>query len=608
MKMRFDVNPTTLAVRTSGRVAIYDPAAEWEFTGIDLDGKTLRCFACLPNVSGDDATTLTTPVTATGTSSGATFDVSTSTTPIENAMRAGVALDALVVLYDTGNTAWQVTSRVRIEHAPKPAGVAVEDIDCDYVTETDMNTAIAAAIDAHEAAHPPPTSRDTRNEAAGVAASTMTAHTDAHPIPTNRDARNEAAGTAAGLIESHDHSGTSNGPKLAQANTHESADTDTAPTSLHHTLGAGANQAMPGNATPTPASHAATHTNGTDDIQSATNAQKGMATAEQITVLESALQPGDNGDKSLMFSRSATAGTPGDMLTWGGGYAWEIGTEEVPHVLVATGEKNGKPRYIGELDDDLEVYWTGAKWALHHEGGGSHYYESSDDTVTPDLATWVALDPESNDPVPTIIMAASAKSATLSPSGLIAPEVETTAGDTLSTALQPGDVVNNLTTTDDDAPLSATQGKALQDGKIPYGGATAAIDLTGAASVSGPAATADAHLLRRQDGDARYGLKTPTVTPKTDAYTLALADAGTIITVTHEDAKVISVPLNATVEFPTGTVVNIVRGGAGAVEVTAVDGVTLNGENEGSVSIADQYQGVTLLKIDTNTWIASGAY
>jgi hypothetical protein len=41
----------------------------------------------------------------------------------------------------------------------------------------------------------------------------------------------------------HDHSGN----KLAQANTHESADTDAAPTSLHHTLGTGANQACAGN-------------------------------------------------------------------------------------------------------------------------------------------------------------------------------------------------------------------------------------------------------------------------------------------------------------------------------------------------------------------------
>lgn len=49
----------------------------------------------------------------------------------------------------------------------------------------------------------------------------------------------------------HDHSGdatnTSKGVKLAQANTHQDADTDAATTSLHHTLGTGATQAAAGN-------------------------------------------------------------------------------------------------------------------------------------------------------------------------------------------------------------------------------------------------------------------------------------------------------------------------------------------------------------------------
>lgn len=46
----------------------------------------------------------------------------------------------------------------------------------------------------------------------------------------------------------HSHSGTGiNGPKLSQSNTHQGADTDTGPTSIHHTLGAGANQAAAGN-------------------------------------------------------------------------------------------------------------------------------------------------------------------------------------------------------------------------------------------------------------------------------------------------------------------------------------------------------------------------
>lgn len=46
----------------------------------------------------------------------------------------------------------------------------------------------------------------------------------------------------------HDHDGSPT-QKLAQANTHESADTDSGTTALHHTLGTGANQAAAGNHT-----------------------------------------------------------------------------------------------------------------------------------------------------------------------------------------------------------------------------------------------------------------------------------------------------------------------------------------------------------------------
>lgn len=45
----------------------------------------------------------------------------------------------------------------------------------------------------------------------------------------------------------HDHLDADDGGLLTQAATHQAADTDTAPTALHHTLGASANQAAPGN-------------------------------------------------------------------------------------------------------------------------------------------------------------------------------------------------------------------------------------------------------------------------------------------------------------------------------------------------------------------------
>lgn len=52
----------------------------------------------------------------------------------------------------------------------------------------------------------------------------------------------------------HPHDGTTrNGPKLAQANTHQSADTDTGATAIHHTIGTSANQGAAGNHTHTAA-------------------------------------------------------------------------------------------------------------------------------------------------------------------------------------------------------------------------------------------------------------------------------------------------------------------------------------------------------------------
>lgn len=45
----------------------------------------------------------------------------------------------------------------------------------------------------------------------------------------------------------HNHADAAGGGKLAQANTHESPDTDAGSSSLHHTLGTGANQAAAGN-------------------------------------------------------------------------------------------------------------------------------------------------------------------------------------------------------------------------------------------------------------------------------------------------------------------------------------------------------------------------
>jgi hypothetical protein len=91
------------------------------------------------------------------------------------------------------------------------------------------------------------------------------------------------------------------------------------------------------------------------------------------------------------------------------------------------------------------------------------------------------------------------------------------------------------------------------------------------------------------------------------SYTLVLGDAGKIVTMTNASANTLTIPTNASVAYATGTVLNVIMGGAGTTSITGDTGVTVNGISAGSGDISAQYQGVALIKTATDTWIASGA-
>ena len=90
------------------------------------------------------------------------------------------------------------------------------------------------------------------------------------------------------------------------------------------------------------------------------------------------------------------------------------------------------------------------------------------------------------------------------------------------------------------------------------------------------------------------------------SYTLVLADASKIVTMENAAANLLTIPPNASVAFPTDTVINVVRKGAGVTTVEGGTGVTVNGVSTGGAAINNQYQGIALLKVATNTWIMSG--
>jgi hypothetical protein len=88
-------------------------------------------------------------------------------------------------------------------------------------------------------------------------------------------------------------------------------------------------------------------------------------------------------------------------------------------------------------------------------------------------------------------------------------------------------------------------------------------------------------------------------------YTLALTDAGDVITLTNGSAITVTVPTNASVAFPIGTQVTLAQMGAGQVTVAGAAGVTVYSADS-FLKLRTQYSSGTLIKTATNTWLLIG--
>lgn len=109
---------------------------------------------------------------------------------------------------------------------------------------------------------------------------------------------------------------------------------------------------------------------------------------------------------------------------------------------------------------------------------------------------------------------------------------------------------------------------------------------------------------------ANVGLSATANTQAGTSYTFALSDGSAaggnpIVHFTSASAITATVPANATVAFPVGTIIQVVQDGAGKVTFAPAATVTINSYG-GNLSIAGQYVGVTLEKTATNTWTLYG--
>jgi hypothetical protein len=84
---------------------------------------------------------------------------------------------------------------------------------------------------------------------------------------------------------------------------------------------------------------------------------------------------------------------------------------------------------------------------------------------------------------------------------------------------------------------------------------------------------------------------------------LVLTDNGRLVTLSNASAITVTVPLNSSVAFATGAIINLQQIGAGQVTVAGASGVTLNGTG---TALRAQWSAASLVKTATDTWTLIG--
>ena len=89
-----------------------------------------------------------------------------------------------------------------------------------------------------------------------------------------------------------------------------------------------------------------------------------------------------------------------------------------------------------------------------------------------------------------------------------------------------------------------------------------------------------------------------------DSYTLALADAHKLVTLSKATALTVTVPADSTA-FVIGDQVNLLQTGVGQVTVAGAGGVTVSSQGA-KLKLNGQYSIATLIKVAANSWVLVG--
>ena len=102
-----------------------------------------------------------------------------------------------------------------------------------------------------------------------------------------------------------------------------------------------------------------------------------------------------------------------------------------------------------------------------------------------------------------------------------------------------------------------------------------------------------------------------TLNAQTASYTLVLADADQkLVTLSVASANTVSIPTNASVAYPTGSVINVIQIGAGQTTIQASSSGTTTINSTGAATAAPklraQYSAASCIKVATDTWYVVG--
>jgi hypothetical protein len=158
------------------------------------------------------------------------------------------------------------------------------------------------------------------------------------------------------------------------------------------------------------------------------------------------------------------------------------------------------------------------------------------------------------------------------------------------------------------AGAAGATGPTGPTGSVGPSGATGITGPTGPVGATGPTGATGPSGASGATGPTGFGGVEAINAQVGTTYTFVLTDRDDLVTASNSSSQTYTIPLNSSVAFPTGSLVNLIQIGTGQVTVVGAGGVTVNstGATSAQPKTRARYSVMTLIKAGTDTWYATG--